>query len=139
MKEITKLNIVRRTSQITYLSGGVYLSSLVTEQIQIIYLLLLVIAAITYGFSLSQTVEYLEKAKRPTALRALITQQLGDMDIAPFAQQVLTAKSWYHGNNAKAMEAIMKEMIDQANSGLVEINDAILQAARKVQQTINEE
>ncbi len=69
MKEITKLNIVRRTSQITYLSGGVYLSSLVTEQIQIIYLLLLVIAAIIYGFSLSQSIEYLEKTKAKVEVR----------------------------------------------------------------------
>jgi ABC-type glycerol-3-phosphate transport system substrate-binding protein len=81
---------------------------------------------------------YLEKTKKPTALRALVDEQSEDPTVGVFAKQVLTAKSWYEGNDAKAMEAIFKEMIDESNSGLVEINEAITQAARKVQQTVDE-
>ena len=61
MKKITKLNLVRRISQMTYLSGGIYLSLLAPNKIQIIYLMILVIAATTYGFSLSQSIEHLKK------------------------------------------------------------------------------
>ena len=81
--------------------------------------------------------KFLNKTKRPTALRALVDEQSVDPVIGVFAKQVLTAKSWYQGNDAKAMETIMKEMVDDSNSGLVEIEDSILQAARKVQQTID--
>jgi len=83
--------------------------------------------------------KYLDKTNKPTALRSLVDEQKEDQAVSVFAEQVLTAKSWYKGNNPKAMETIMKDMMDESGSGLVEINDSILQAARKVQQTINEE
>lgn len=79
---------------------------------------------------------YLDKAKKPTALRALVDEQAEDRDIGVFAGQTLTARSWYKGANAAAAEAIMREMIDTVSAGLTEIQSVISQAARKVQQTI---
>jgi hypothetical protein len=72
----------------------------------------------------------------PTALRALIEQQLKDLNMAIFADQVLTAKSWYQGNNELAAEKIINEMIEQAVAGQAELSDIIELAARRVQQTI---
>lgn len=81
---------------------------------------------------------YLEKTKRPTALRSLIETQKADDEIGVFADQVLTAKSWYHGKNAKAAEDAIAEMI---NNALIvpsnELQEVINTGAAKVQQTIN--
>lgn len=79
---------------------------------------------------------YLEKTKKPTALRSLVNEQIDDLEIGPFAEQVLTAKSWYHGKNAKAVEEIMDEMIDLTTKGDREIENIISQGAKKVQQTL---
>lgn len=79
---------------------------------------------------------FLDKTRRPTALRSLIEQQLNSSDVAIFADQVLTAKSWYQGNNVLAAEKIINEMIDQAVAGQAELIDIIELGARRVQQTI---
>ncbi|MDP3784744.1 MAG: extracellular solute-binding protein, partial [bacterium] len=48
----------------------------------------------------NQVKPYLEAVKKPTALRALVAQQLSDEDIGTFAEQLLTAKTWYRGLSA---------------------------------------
>jgi ABC-type glycerol-3-phosphate transport system substrate-binding protein len=53
-----------------------------------------------------QVQSYLAASHRPTALRSLITDQLTNADVAPFAGQILTARSWYKGlHYDKAIEA----------------------------------
>lgn len=84
-----------------------------------------------------QVKKYLEKTKKPSALRSLIGDQVDDPDIGTFADQVLTSKSWYKGDDANAAEEIMKEMIDQVVNEQVSIGGAINRGASKVQQTIN--
>ena len=59
-----------------------------------------------------QVGSYLEKTKKPTALRSLISNQRNDDEIGVFADQVLTARSWYQGMNVVAAENAIKEMID---------------------------
>lgn len=80
---------------------------------------------------------YLEKTKKPTALRALVPVQLEDDDLSVFASELLTAKSWYHGKNAMAAETAIAEMINNAKQGLDKILEVINTAANKVQQTVN--
>jgi multiple sugar transport system substrate-binding protein len=79
---------------------------------------------------------YLDKTTKPTALRSLIEEQLGDDEVDIFADQLLTSKSWYKGKDSNAMEEIMKEMIDEAVAVPENIGRAINKAAGKVQQTI---
>lgn len=79
---------------------------------------------------------FLNQVKRPTALRSLINEQINDLDIGTFAEQVLTAKSWYKGADAEAAEKIIGEMIDSAVAGQDELASVINLGARKVQQTI---
>ncbi|MBI3290917.1 extracellular solute-binding protein [Candidatus Falkowbacteria bacterium] len=64
-----------------------------------------------------QARKYLEKTQKPTALRSLIEEQAADDGLLPFVDQLLTAKSWYKGLNAEAMEAAMKEMITTVANG----------------------
>jgi ABC-type glycerol-3-phosphate transport system substrate-binding protein len=79
---------------------------------------------------------YLAKTKKPTALRALISEQIEDIDLSTFASQVLTAKSWYHGKNPEAVENAFVEMIDNVVAGLTTPEEAIGIAAAKVNQTM---
>jgi multiple sugar transport system substrate-binding protein len=88
---------------------------------------------------------YLAKANRPPALRSLITKpdfyntdpQGGGLYLDVFTNQVLTAKTWYHGDDADVADGIMNDMIDSVVSGAGDVESAINLAANKVQQTIN--
>ncbi|MFH1192310.1 MAG: extracellular solute-binding protein [bacterium] len=81
--------------------------------------------------------KYLARVKRPTALRVLVNSQLDDMDIATFAKQVLTSKSWYKGKNSGATEEIFSAMINFIGNSSDEkiYQQALNDAAKKVQQT----
>lgn len=80
---------------------------------------------------------YLEKTNKPTALRSLVNTQKEDNELSVFANQLLTAKSWYKGNDADSAETALEEMIDTARQNLDKIMDALNTGASKVQQTIN--
>jgi len=83
-----------------------------------------------------QAKSYLQKTKKPTALRSLIDGQLDDQDIGVFAEQVLTSKSWYKGHDSEATEGIIQEMVNTVITGQKEILDTINFGVRKVQQTV---
>jgi len=85
-----------------------------------------------------QVKSYLEKTKRPTALRSLVNEQKNNNELSVFSDQVLTAKSWYKGKNVQAAEDAIAEMIDiiTRNTG-EKIKNVLETAASKVQQTIN--
>ncbi len=78
---------------------------------------------------------YLSAAKKPTALRALINDQLQDNDLSVFAGQLLTAKSWYAGNDAAVAEAALLDLIDDASAG-GDLERLIRDAQNKVNQTL---
>lgn len=85
-----------------------------------------------------QAKTYLEKSKRPTALRSLVATQKEDDEIGVFADQVLTAKSWYRGKNVKAAEDAISEMIDMVPEIIDDkLQEALNTGAAKVGQTIN--
>jgi len=79
---------------------------------------------------------YLTVSKKPSAIRSLIDAQKEDPEISVFADQVLTAKSWYRGADAIAAEKIMIDMINDAVLGRNKIEDVISTGANRVQQTI---
>ncbi len=74
--------------------------------------------------------------KLKTKYLPLPKKQIDDMDIGVFANQVLTAKSWYRGMDSAAAEQIFAEMIDNAVSGSDTLDNLINLAANKVQQTV---
>jgi ABC-type glycerol-3-phosphate transport system substrate-binding protein len=55
---------------------------------------------------------YLDSAKRPAAIRSLIKEQLNDPDLGMFAQQLLVANTWYHGNNFQIADKAFQDMLD---------------------------
>ncbi len=80
---------------------------------------------------------YLEKTKKPTALKSLINSQKDSEDLGVFAEQILSAKSWYRGRSIIDAEGAISEMIDAAANAGDRIFDVLNDGASKVQQTIN--
>lgn len=83
-----------------------------------------------------QAQKYLDKTQRPAALRGLLSQQQEDDSLGVFAEQVLTAKSWYHGNDRSVMENAFKEMINAVLVTGIDPAKAAALAAQKIQQTL---
>ncbi|MFA6255206.1 MAG: extracellular solute-binding protein [Patescibacteria group bacterium] len=79
--------------------------------------------------------KYLDKTLKPTALRSLIAEQLTNDNLKVFADQLLTSKSWYKGNDASVVESAFKELIDSMKTE-ASLEDLINIAARKIQQTL---
>ncbi|MDA3802399.1 MAG: extracellular solute-binding protein [Patescibacteria group bacterium] len=84
-----------------------------------------------------QVLKYLENTNKPTALKELVSKQSNNDELAVFASQVLTAKSWYKGKNPEAAQEAIKNMIKTIveNPG-IEVDDIINTTASRVQQTV---
>jgi len=94
---------------------------------------------IQFATKAENALKYLKATGKPTALRSLIPQQLEEIELNPFASQVLTAKSWYRGQNAIAAEKAFNEMIDSVVEGMATPREAIGIAVSKINQTIFKE
>ncbi|PIW95748.1 hypothetical protein COZ84_01845 [Candidatus Kuenenbacteria bacterium CG_4_8_14_3_um_filter_39_15] len=88
-----------------------------------------------FASSKEQVIKYLAVAKKPAALRNLISAQLNQPDVKPFANQVLTAQSWYRGRNPLAAEEIFRQMIQAVLAGSNTAEEAIGFGAKKINQT----
>ncbi len=87
-----------------------------------------------FTFWLSQKTNakiYLDTFKRPAARRDLIEEQKGDEELGVFAEQALTAQSWYQVDNS-AIEQIFADMIDDVVLGRSVAKDAIERAVSRV-------
>ena len=74
-------------------------------------------AEVAWGFlnfaaRADEVTKYLERAKKPAALRSLINGQKEDPLLAVFANQTLTAEHWYQGLDAAKMKEIFAELIE---------------------------
>lgn len=78
---------------------------------------------------------YLDKTGKPTALRSLIAEQIENDELSIFVEQLLTAQSWYRGNNASVAESAFSEMIESVSQG-ADIDKAIKLSIQKIQQTL---
>lgn len=75
-------------------------------------------------------------AKRAPARKALLPDLLNDERLGVFASQVLTATTWYRGNDPQAMERALGEMIEASASSTLMIPRAVKDAQDKISQTI---
>ncbi len=78
--------------------------------------------------------KYLTATGKPTALRALVTDQQANDKLKVFADQLLTAKSWYQGKDPQTMQQNFNSMIEMVRNGQ-ELKDAVELAVQKIQQT----
>ncbi len=80
---------------------------------------------------------YLKNTKKPTALRALVPEQIMDDEIGVFASQILTATSWYKGTNPMSAETAIREMIlNVINNPTIRLQEILNTGAARVQQTV---
>ena len=89
---------------------------------------------VEFAASAEQASKYLNEARKPTALRGLINTQLNDEELGVFAEQVLTAQTWYKGRDADAMETALNDFADSVLAGEDPV-ESVEQAARIVAQT----
>lgn len=75
------------------------------------------------------------KTKQPAALKALLATQQSDYVLSIFANQSLTAKSWYNGPKPAEVEQAFTDMVDVINAGRLDATTAVLNTAAKVQLT----
>ena len=83
-----------------------------------------------------QATAYLDRVKRPPALRSLIPRYQNDPDLAPFTAQLFTAQTWYRGKQPAGMDAAFRAMIDAAVDGTRTPEDAVGFGAEQVNQTL---
>ncbi len=80
--------------------------------------------------------DYLDATKNPPALKNLISNyKQKNPENVVFADQILTAKNWYHGKNSIHMNESFKQMILEIITGASSIRDAVTKAARVIGQT----
>jgi len=85
---------------------------------------------------------YTQRNMKPTALRPMINKQLEDPDLAPFAAQLLTARTWYRGSNPGIANQSLINMIDYVHENRArELEsdiylEAIENAASKINQSL---
>jgi ABC-type glycerol-3-phosphate transport system substrate-binding protein len=91
---------------------------------------------ILFATEAEQALTYLETTGKVTAIRSLVDMQKEDLEIGAYADQALTAKSWYKGNNANTAEQIMRDQIDAVIGGKIILGEAVEDLSNKLQQTI---
>lgn len=74
---------------------------------------------------------YVTASNRPSARRDLVEQQKNDPDLGVFAEQALSARSWYQVDSS-AIETIFAEMINDVNFGRSSIAESLSAAENKV-------
>jgi len=78
-----------------------------------------------------QAQKYLEATQRPTSRRDLITWQKGNPDLGVFAEQSLTAYSWYQADN-NLIEKYLADMIESKVLGKATLKEAVSKAANDI-------
>ncbi|MFH2105603.1 MAG: extracellular solute-binding protein [Parcubacteria group bacterium] len=74
---------------------------------------------------------YCETTGRPASRRDVVNDQLQNPDLEIFAQQALTAQSWYQADPS-SVEAIFADMIEEVALGEKEAEEALADAVDKV-------
>lgn len=86
---------------------------------------------VSYLASREGASSYLAQTMRPSARRDIIDLQKNDLRLGVFANQALTAKSWYQIDNF-AIESIFAEMTEDVNFGRLSVREALQKAESEV-------
>jgi len=92
-------------------------------------------AFVQFMTSKEQVSSFLKKSGKPTAMREYISEQRKEQDLQAFAEQLLTAKTWYKGGNADAAEEAFRIMIEQIVKGAKQPDEAINEAIKTINLT----
>lgn len=87
-----------------------------------------------YATDRQHVTSYLDETNKPTARKDLISNQIDDEFLGPFAEQVLTAVHWYKGEDIDRAEAALRDLIDDF-LGAADPEDLLSITQSKVEQT----
>lgn len=96
-----------------------------------------VVQAITTDEAIVQS--YLETSARPAALKSLLDDQAEDFVLSIFADQTLTAQSWYSGNKPEDVEQAFIDMVTLVNEGRLAADIAVKNTADQVSLTYDQD
>lgn len=82
--------------------------------------------------------QYLGLTGRIGALRSIVAEQTSDPELQVFAEQAISARSWYHGRDAAATTDALNEMIDTVADGTTTVGEALNLARRRIELTTRE-
>lgn len=81
-------------------------------------------------------VSYLQDTGHLAATRAILNQQKDDLTLGVYANQLLTARSWYHGKNGAQIDDYFSAMITSVINGKSSPDDALHLVAKQVESTL---
>jgi ABC-type glycerol-3-phosphate transport system substrate-binding protein len=82
---------------------------------------------IQFATQADEVSKYLKASGTVTALKSLVKNQQTD-ELGVFANQVLTAKSWFHGADFDAVQKVFKQMVDDAATDNYESISALVKS-----------
>lgn len=81
---------------------------------------------------------YLDSAKRISAIKSVLKDQMSDAEIGVFAQQALVSTSWYSGMNYDAADKILKNMVETIAVNPDKLDYEARMAEGKLSQTLSQ-
>ncbi len=78
---------------------------------------------------------YLKNTRKPAARKDLLSEQLSDSVLEPFAYGVLNARTWKR-KNATAIEGVLAQMIEDVLRGRSDTQSALNKAATRINQLL---
>lgn len=91
---------------------------------------------LVYITNSSQVTSYLNTTARLSARKKILATQKDDPIKGLFANQLLTARSWYHGNDGPAVDGYLSALITSVLEGKTDAQQALNLAAEQVQSTL---
>lgn len=83
----------------------------------------------------SEVSKYLLQTRGVGALREILTAQVANPDMSVFAEQAVSARSWYHGRDAGATSRALVTMLDNIADGKTSVADGLAQARGQIELT----
>lgn len=78
---------------------------------------------------------YLTATRKVGALNAILSRQANDPELATQAQQAISVRSWYHGNNATTAMQALETMLDNVADGKSSALEALTLARKQIELT----
>ena len=79
---------------------------------------------------------YAQNSKRPPAVRGVVDYFNEDLELGPFAQQILIARSWPQ-KDAEAVQNLFSEAIRSVTAGSTKAEDALREVQNKITEIMN--
>lgn len=84
----------------------------------------------------SNVTSYLNATEQLSALKSILIKQKDNASLGIYANQLLTARSWYHGSGGASVDQYLRSLIQSVNSGQATLDDALRLANEQIKATL---